>query len=50
MTQRTQPSVAIIGLGNMGGGMASNLLARGYSVYAYDIDFSKLDFYEKKVF
>ena len=33
--------VAIIGIGNMGGGMASNLLARGYTVYVHDIDPSK---------
>jgi L-threonate 2-dehydrogenase len=48
MAQKHQPSVAIIGLGNMGGGMATNLLARGYVVYAHDIDSFKLDFYKKK--
>jgi L-threonate 2-dehydrogenase len=33
--------VAIIGVGNMGGGMATNLLARGYPVHIHDIDASK---------
>jgi L-threonate 2-dehydrogenase len=30
--------VGIIGVGNMGGGMAANLLARGWAVCAHDID------------
>lgn len=32
-----QPTVGVIGLGNMGYGMALNLLAGGYPVVAYDI-------------
>ena len=50
MAQQNQTGVTItiIGLGNMGGGMATNLLARGYTVYAYDIDALKIDFYKKK--
>jgi 3-hydroxyisobutyrate dehydrogenase len=30
--------IAFIGLGNMGGGMAANLVAKGYKVEAYDLD------------
>jgi L-threonate 2-dehydrogenase len=30
--------IAIIGIGNMGGGMASNLLSKGYAVHVHDID------------
>jgi L-threonate 2-dehydrogenase len=41
-------TVSIIGVGNMGGGMALNLLARGYTVQAYDIDTTKLQFYQEK--
>jgi L-threonate 2-dehydrogenase len=48
MTQTTLPAVAIIGIGNMGGGMASNLLARGYTVHVHDIDAAKHDFYVRK--
>jgi L-threonate 2-dehydrogenase len=48
MALQNQPSVAIIGLGNMGGAIATNLLAHGYTVHAYDIDHSKLHFYKQK--
>ena len=34
--------VSIIGVGNMGGGMARNLLAKGWPVSVYDIDTSKM--------
>lgn len=37
----TLPAVAIIGVGNMGGGMARNLLARGVQVYVCDVDANK---------
>jgi 3-hydroxyisobutyrate dehydrogenase-like beta-hydroxyacid dehydrogenase len=37
-------SVSIIGVGNMGGGMALNLLARGYSVHVHDVDATKVQF------
>ncbi len=40
--------VAIIGVGNMGGGMATNLLARGYTVHTHDADRSKYDIYQQK--
>jgi 3-hydroxyisobutyrate dehydrogenase-like beta-hydroxyacid dehydrogenase len=30
--------VGVIGLGNMGGGVAKNLLDRGYPVYCFDVD------------
>jgi L-threonate 2-dehydrogenase len=48
MTQPTPPAVAIIGIGNMGGGMASNLLARGYPVHVHDIDATKHAIYVRK--
>ncbi len=35
--QKKSPRIAFIGLGNMGGPMAANLLAAGYSVTAYDL-------------
>jgi 3-hydroxyisobutyrate dehydrogenase-like beta-hydroxyacid dehydrogenase len=41
-------SVAIIGVGNMGGGMATNLLARGYTVHVHDVDPSKHDYCKQK--
>jgi L-threonate 2-dehydrogenase len=41
-------SVAIIGLGNMGGGMTENLLSRGYRVCGYDINAQTLQKYEQK--
>jgi L-threonate 2-dehydrogenase len=40
--------VAIIGVGNMGGGMATNLLARGYTVHVHDVNPSKHDYYKQK--
>jgi L-threonate 2-dehydrogenase len=41
-------SVAIIGVGNMGGGMALNLLSRGWQVAVHDIDAAKVEFYKQK--
>jgi L-threonate 2-dehydrogenase len=41
-------NISIVGIGNMGGGMASNLLARGYTVHVHDIDPVKTTFYQKK--
>ncbi len=41
-------SVGIVGVGNMGGGMALNLLARGWPVRVADLDSSKTDFFKKK--
>ena len=34
--------IAIIGVGNMGGGMARNLLAKGWPVHVYDVDAGKM--------
>lgn len=34
--------VTVIGVGNMGGGMAANLLARGWDVRVYDIDAARV--------
>ena len=34
--------VTIIGVGNMGGGMARNLLAKGWPVHVYDVDLEKM--------
>jgi putative dehydrogenase len=34
--------VSIIGVGNMGGGMARNLLAKGWPVHVYDVDAQKM--------
>jgi L-threonate 2-dehydrogenase len=36
-------SVGIVGVGNMGGGMAQCLLGKGYSVHVVDIDSAKTD-------
>ena len=36
-----QKALAVIGLGNMGGGVASCLESKGYQVFAYDIDEEK---------
>jgi L-threonate 2-dehydrogenase len=47
-TPSVTPPVAIIGIGNMGGGMACNLLAKGYVVHVHDIDASKHAFYVRK--
>jgi L-threonate 2-dehydrogenase len=41
-------SVGIIGVGNMGGGMALNLLGRGYSVRVCDLDQQKVSFLKEK--
>jgi L-threonate 2-dehydrogenase len=41
-------AVSIIGVGNMGGGMATNLLSRGYTVYVHDVDSVKTAFYQQK--
>ena len=38
---KTDQSVAIIGTGNMGGGMARNLLSHGFTVHVRDIDANK---------
>lgn len=38
---RALPPVAIVGVGNMGGGMARNLLAKGVVVHVCDIDAEK---------
>jgi putative dehydrogenase len=38
---KTDQSVAIIGTGNMGGGMARNLLTHGFAVHVRDIDANK---------
>jgi 3-hydroxyisobutyrate dehydrogenase-like beta-hydroxyacid dehydrogenase len=34
-------TVSIVGVGNMGGAMATNLLSRGYNVYVHDTDDAK---------
>jgi L-threonate 2-dehydrogenase len=41
-------TVCIVGVGNMGGGMARNLLARGYQVHVHDLDAVKVAFLEEK--
>jgi L-threonate 2-dehydrogenase len=38
--------VGIVGVGNMGGGMAGNLLARGWPVHVHDLDAAKTDVLE----
>ena len=43
MTSNDAPAVAIVGVGNMGGGMARNLLGRGWRVRVHDIDRAKVD-------
>ena len=35
--------VAVVGVGNMGGGMAANLLAQGWAVRIHDIDRTRVD-------
>ena len=47
-TAASKPVVSIIGIGNMGGGIATNLLQRGYPVQVHDIDASKVAFYVSK--
>jgi 3-hydroxyisobutyrate dehydrogenase-like beta-hydroxyacid dehydrogenase len=46
--QALQHAVSVIGVGNMGGGITTNLLARGYNVHIHDIDASKYHFYQQK--
>ena len=36
-------SVLIVGVGNMGGGMAANLLAKGWNVLVSDTDAEKVE-------
>lgn len=36
-------TVAIVGTGNMGGGMARNLISRGWTVRVHDIDRARVD-------
>lgn len=46
LSSTVQGSVAIIGVGNMGGGMARRLLSLGWPVRVCDIDRAKTDFLE----
>ena len=39
--------VDIIGVGNMGGGMARNLLSKGWPVAVHDVDRAKIQFFEQ---
>lgn len=39
----TYPTIGFIGLGDMGGPMARNLMSAGYPLRAYDLDSAKLD-------
>ncbi|AYJ84800.1 3-hydroxyisobutyrate dehydrogenase (plasmid) [Sphingomonas paeninsulae] len=39
----TNTTIGFIGLGNMGGGMAANLVKAGYSVHAFDLSKTALD-------
>ena len=41
-------SVLIVGVGNMGGGMAANLLSKGWQVMVSDIDAQKVDYWVSK--
>ncbi len=41
-------AVSIVGVGNMGGGMALNLLSRGYSVHVCDVDAAQEAFFMRK--
>jgi 3-hydroxyisobutyrate dehydrogenase len=43
VTKNLEPSVCIIGVGNMGGGMARCLLGKGYGVHVVDIDTAKTE-------
>jgi L-threonate 2-dehydrogenase len=43
-----KPSVSIIGVGNMGGSMALNLLGKGYAVYVCDVDADREGYLQKK--
>ena len=40
-------AVGVIGTGNMGGGMAANLLAQGWPVHVHDVDPAKLTYFIK---
>ena len=40
--------VGIVGVGNMGGGMALNLLAKGWKVHVCDLDNAKTEILKKK--
>ena len=40
--------VGIIGVGNMGGGIAAHLLDQGWQVQVHDIDAVKVAFFEEK--
>ena len=42
---RTVYPVGIVGVGNMGGAMAANLLQRGWPVHVLDLDTSIFQFY-----
>ena len=42
------PQIGVIGVGNMGGGMARNLLARGWPVRVEDLDSAKTEFFKEK--
>lgn len=44
----TPPPVSIVGVGNMGGGIAANLLARGWPVAVHDIAPEKVLFWASK--
>ena len=43
----TRPAVGVIGIGNMGGGMAANLLAQGWEVHVHDLDHEKIGVFKK---
>jgi L-threonate 2-dehydrogenase len=45
---RAHGCVQIIGVGNMGGAMAQNLLAKGWVVWVHDLEASKIQFLEQK--
>ena len=42
------PAVLMVGVGNMGGGMAANLLVKGWNVFVNDVDAEKVDFLVSK--
>ena len=39
----SEPSVLIVGVGNMGGGMVANLLVKGWNVLVHDVDVQKVE-------
>ena len=47
MSEVKHPSVGIVGVGNMGGGMAAHLLAQGWSVHIFDLDAVKANNFEQ---